>query len=41
MAKVDESLFSAEGLDKRLATKKFWQVMMTEYWIPRDIGEVT
>ena len=38
MAKVNESLFSVEGLDKRLAIKKFWKVMMTEYWIPKDIN---
>ncbi len=38
MAKINESLFSVEGLDKRLAIKKFWKVMMTEYWIPKDIN---
>ncbi|MBD3840349.1 MAG: cytochrome bc complex cytochrome b subunit [Campylobacterales bacterium] len=38
MAKVNESLFSVEGLDKRLAIKKFNKVMMTEYWIPKDIN---
>jgi ubiquinol-cytochrome c reductase cytochrome b subunit len=38
MAKIDESLFSIEGLDKRLAIKKFNKVMMTEYWIPKDIN---
>jgi ubiquinol-cytochrome c reductase cytochrome b subunit len=38
MAKINESLFSAEGLDKRLNLTKFNQVMMTEYWIPKDIN---
>jgi ubiquinol-cytochrome c reductase cytochrome b subunit len=38
MAKVDESLFSVEGLDKRLAIKKLGKVMMTEYWIPKNIN---
>jgi len=38
MALINESFFSAEGLEKRLAGKKFWKVMMTEYWIPKDIN---
>ena len=38
MAKINESLFSVEGLEKRLNIKKFNQVMMTEYWIPKDIN---
>lgn len=38
MAKINESLFSVEGLDKRLGIKKFNKVMMTEYWIPKDIN---
>ena len=38
MAKVDESLFSYDGLDKRMAITKFNKVMMTEYWIPKDIN---
>ena len=38
MAKINESLFTAEGFDKRMNAKKFWQVMMTEYWIPKDIN---
>ena len=38
MAKIDESLFSYEGLDKRLNLTKFNKVMMTEYWIPKDIN---
>ncbi|MEA1913820.1 MAG: cytochrome bc complex cytochrome b subunit [Campylobacterota bacterium] len=38
MAKINESLFSAEGMEKRLNIKKFNQVMMTEYWIPKDIN---
>ncbi len=38
MAKINESLFSAEGLDKRLNLTKFNKVMMTEYWIPKDIN---
>jgi len=38
MALINESFFSAEGLEKRLAGKKFWKTMMTEYWIPKDIN---
>ena len=38
MAKINESLFTAEGFDKRMNAKKFWKVMMTEYWIPKDIN---
>jgi ubiquinol-cytochrome c reductase cytochrome b subunit len=38
MAKINESLFSAEGFDKRMAAGKFWKTMMTEYWIPKDIN---
>ena len=38
MAEIKESFFSAEGLEKRLAGKKFWKTMMTEYWIPKDIN---
>ncbi len=38
MAKIDESLLSYEGLDKRLNLTKFNKVMMTEYWIPKDIN---
>jgi ubiquinol-cytochrome c reductase cytochrome b subunit len=38
MAKINESLFSAEGLDKRLNLTQFNKVMMTEYWIPKDIN---
>ena len=38
MAEIKESFFSADGLEKRLAGKKFWKVMMTEYWIPKDIN---
>lgn len=38
MAKIDESLFSVEGLDKRLKIKNLGKVMMTEYWIPKDIN---
>jgi len=38
MAKIEESLFSVEGLDKRLKIKTLNKVMMTEYWIPKDIN---
>jgi ubiquinol-cytochrome c reductase cytochrome b subunit len=38
MAKIEESLFSVEGLDKRLKIKNLQKVMMTEYWIPKDIN---
>ena len=38
MALINESFFSAEGLEKRLNGKKFWKTMMTEYWIPKDIN---
>jgi ubiquinol-cytochrome c reductase cytochrome b subunit len=38
MAKIDESLFSVEGLDKRLKIKTLNKVMHTEYWIPKDIN---
>jgi len=38
MAKINESLFTAEGMDKRLNITAFNKVMMTEYWIPKDIN---
>ena len=38
MAKINESLFTVEGLDKRLNLKAFYKVMISEYWIPKDIN---
>jgi ubiquinol-cytochrome c reductase cytochrome b subunit len=38
MALINESFFSAEGLNKRLNGTAFIKTMMTEYWIPKDIN---
>jgi ubiquinol-cytochrome c reductase cytochrome b subunit len=38
MAQITKSKSIGEWLDQRLATKKLAKVMMTEYWIPKDIN---
>jgi len=38
MAQIEKSEGIADWFDQRLATKKFHKVMMTEYWIPKDIN---
>ena len=38
MAEIKKSEGIVDWLDQRLAIKKFNKVMMTEYWIPKDIN---
>jgi len=38
MAKLEKANSVGEWLDQRLATTKLTKVMMTEYWIPKDIN---
>jgi len=38
MAEIEKSEGIVDWLDQRLAIKKFNKVMMTEYWIPKDIN---
>jgi len=38
MAQIEKSEGIVDWLDQRLAIKKFNKVMMTEYWIPKDIN---
>ena len=38
MAEFKEATGVVDWLDQRLAVKKFIKVMMTEYWIPKNIN---
>lgn len=38
MAHITKANSVGEWLDQRLATTKFMKVMMTEYWIPKDVN---
>ena len=38
MAEVRKSEGFIDWLDQRLAVKAFMRVMMTEYWIPKNIN---
>ena len=38
MAHIKEAKNLADWFDQRLATNKFFEVMMTRYWIPKNIN---
>lgn len=38
MAEFEKANSIGEWFDQRLNTSGFWRIMMTEYWIPKNIN---